>query len=96
MACELRRMVCESAMEPHEQMQLAIMLEIERYLAVNGSAADSAEGVRAWWLSPQMRAVPLEHVIAALDRLETHGVVAKRSVGLGFIYARARHTGTRH
>jgi hypothetical protein len=86
----------ESAMESHEEILQAIVLAIERHLAVNEGAADSAEGIRAWWLSPRLRAVPLEHVIAALDRLEKRGVVAKRSVGVGFIYASAWHTGTRH
>lgn len=83
-------------MESQEDMLQAIGLAIERHLAVNGGAADSAEGIRAWWLSPRLRAVPLEHVIAALDRLEKRGLVAKRSVGVGFIYASARHTETRH
>ena len=74
----------------------AVALEIEQHLAENRDAADSAEGIRAWWLSPGLRAVPLEHVIAALEKLERDGVVEKRSLGVGFIYAAARHDVTRH
>jgi hypothetical protein len=96
MARDLRRTAGESAMGSHEEMLQAVALEIERHLAVNDGAADSAEGIRAWWLSPQLRALPLEHVIAALERLEKRGVVAKRSVGVGFIYASAQYAGTRH
>ena len=83
-------------MGSHEEMLQAIALEIERHLTVNQGAADSAEGIRAWWLSAQWRAVPLEHVIAALERLEKDGVVNKRAVGVGFIYAAGRPAGTRH
>jgi hypothetical protein len=84
-------------MESHEEMLLqAIALEIAEYLAVNKDAADSSEGIRAWWLSPRLRAIPLEHVIAALDRLERDGVVEKRAVGVGFIYAAARPHVTKH
>lgn len=61
------------------------------------SDIERIQGIRAWWLSPRLRVVPtLEHVIAALDRMEKRGVVAKRSVGVGFIYTSARHTETRH
>ncbi len=88
--------VGEGEMEPHEEMLLAIGLEIERHLIANDDAADSAEGIRAWWLSPPLRALPLEHVIAALERLEKRGVVARGAVGVGFIYKSARRRGTRH
>ena len=82
-------------MDEHEEMLQAIALEIERHLALHRGAADSAEGIRAWWLPPELRAAPLEHVIAALERLERDGVVQKRSVGVGFIYA-AAPPATRH
>lgn len=83
-------------MEPLEEMHQAIALEIERHLAVNRGAADSAEGIRAFWLPPKLRSVPLEHVIAALERLERDGVVEKRTVGVGFIYGAARPPATKH
>lgn len=82
-------------MESLEEMHQAIALEIERHLAVNREAADSAEGIRAFWLPPRLRSAPLEHVIAALERLERDGVVEKRTVGVGFIYGAARPP-TRH
>jgi len=77
-------------------MLQAIALEIERHLVVNRDAADSAEGIRAWWLPPRLRAVPLEHVIAALELLMQQGVVGKRALGVGFIYHAARRAATRH
>ncbi|MEO8007718.1 MAG: hypothetical protein ABI728_04250 [Betaproteobacteria bacterium] len=76
-------------------MLQAIAREIERYLGANDGAADSAEGVRGFWLSPALRAAPLEHVIAALDRLEKRGLIEKRHVGVGFVYAK-RAPGTLH
>jgi hypothetical protein len=82
-------------MELHEEIVEAVALEIERHLAENRDAADSAEGIRAWWLSPGLRSVSLEHVIAALEKLEENGVVEKRSLGVGFIYA-AKRDATRH
>ena len=83
-------------MGSHEEMVEAVALEIGQHLAENRDAADSAEGIRAWWLSPGLRAVPLEHVIAALEKLERDGVVEKRPVGVGFLYAAARPGATRH
>lgn len=83
-------------MQSHEELLQAIALEIEEHLELNEDAADSAEGIRAWWLTPALRGVPLEHVIAALERLERMGVIEKRTLGVGFIYGSARNTGTRH
>jgi len=74
----------------------AITLEIERHLAENRGAADSAEGIRAWWLPARMRGVPLEHVIEALERLKDAGVVKKTQVGVGYVYGAAPGTPTRH
>jgi hypothetical protein len=82
--------------DAHEEMLQAIEVEIKRHVAANQGAADSAEGIRAWWLPPQLRAAPLEHVIAALERLARDGVVEKRAVGVGFVYAAARPGPTRH
>lgn len=83
-------------LDPHEEMLNAIALEIERHLAENRGAADSAEGIRAWWLPPSLRAVPLESVIAALERLERAGVVKKSTVGVGYVYAAGRSKPTQH
>jgi len=88
--------LCVGAMEPHEEMLQAIALEIERHLVVNRDAADSAEGIRAWWLPPRLRAMPLEQVIAALELLMQAGAVEKRAVGVGFIYRAARRAATTH
>ena len=90
------RITPSEEMGSHQEMQETIALEIERHLEVNRGAADSAEGIRAWWLSPRLRSAPLEHVIAALEHLAAHGVVEKRSVGMGVIYAAAASPATRH
>lgn len=69
-------------------MLRAVVIDIERYLAVNEDAVDSAEGVRGFWLAPQLRTVPLEDVITALGELEQRGVVVRRRVGTGFVYSK--------
>ena len=86
----------ETHLDPHEEMLNAIALEIERHLAEKPDAADSAEGIRAWWLPAQMRAVPLEQVIEALERLQKAGVVERTKAGLGYLYGAAPSTPTRH
>lgn len=83
-------------MESHDQLLRTLVIEIERHLAENEGAADSAEGVRAWWLPPLLRGAPLEQVIAALDQLEKRNVIEKRSVGAGFLYVSVRHIRTSH
>jgi hypothetical protein len=82
-------------MESHGEISEAIALDIAEHLRMKPGAADSAEGIRAFWLSPRLRTAPLEHVIAALERLERRGVIEKRAVGVGFIYGIARPA-TRH
>ena len=83
-------------MDPNEEIVQDIEREIERHLGENCDAADSAEGIRAWWLSPRLRTVPLEHVIAALQRLEQRAMVQRRSVGTGFFYGASRTPTTKH
>jgi hypothetical protein len=53
----------------------AVAGAIEQYLSQNPRAADTAEGIRSWWLPPELRAEPLETVVDALDVLRTRGMV---------------------
>jgi hypothetical protein len=88
-ACES---CAEGAMQSNEEMTDAVALEIEHHLAHYPNASDTAEGIRAFWLRSELRAVPLELVINALDKLEADGVVQKVSLGLGFVYRAASGT----
>jgi hypothetical protein len=96
LAWAVRSIAREKQLDPHEEMLNDIALEIERHLAEKPGAADSAEGIRAWWLPARLRAAPLEHVIEALDRLQKAGVVEKTKAGLGYVYGAAPSTPTRH
>jgi hypothetical protein len=69
----------------------AVAAEIERYLACHPDAADRPEGIRGWWLSPPLRAEPLDVVVAALEALRARGVVRRTQLdGVGPLYAAAR------
>jgi hypothetical protein len=52
--------------------------EIARYLVQHPAAADSAEGVRRWWLLRQRFDEASEQVQLALDHLEATGQVRKQ------------------
>jgi hypothetical protein len=55
----------------------AVACAIERYVGVNPAAADTASGIRSWWLPEELRTEPLSTVVAALDLLEARHVVAR-------------------
>ena len=52
-------------------------------------AADTAEGIRRWWLAPRHGEVPLAVVEEALAQLEGEGVVIRRETGSHVIFGRA-------
>jgi len=67
--------------------------EVATYLSMHPNAADTAEGIRRWWLA-RMRAaeataeVQISDVQSALDLLVERGVVVQRRLPGGrFIYA---------
>ena len=60
-----------------------IAMEIGRYLHAYPDAADSAEGVRHWWLTEESANVALGVVYAALDKLVLQGVVKVRVLADG-------------
>ena len=51
---------------------------IERYLAKHPNAADSAEGIRRWWLMRLRYEESAQQVQQALEQLLRQGVVTKR------------------
>lgn len=77
-------------MTSRDEIVRTIAFEIERYLAAHPNGADSAEGIRGWWLPPSLRAEPLAIVISALEYLVRRGVLAKTELdGVGVIYSSA-------
>ena len=68
----------------------AIAEGIERYLREHPDAADSAEGISAWWLSAPLGADALPAVLAALAQLEARGVVMRTELkGVATIFSSA-------
>jgi len=63
----------------------AIAEDIARYLKRHPQAADSAEGIRRWWLGSG-RVESLEATECALDYLEKRGLVLKKRLGDQIIY----------
>jgi len=53
---------------------------IARYLQQHPDAADNVVGIQHWWLEPELAAVHMDYVQAALDRLQSAGVVVETSV----------------
>ena len=77
-------------MPSREESVQAIAEEIERYLAKHPEAADSAEGISAWWLSSPLRADALPVVLAALAQLEARGIVVRTErAGVATIFSSA-------
>lgn len=76
----------------------AIAEGIERYLEQHPDAADSAEGICAWWLTPPLGADALPAVLASLAELEARGVVVRTEMtGMATIYSSAmRGRGSLH
>jgi hypothetical protein len=69
---------------------MAIARLLERYLAHSPRAADTAEGIRSWWVGGQRKAASLEDVQAALDHLVEAKRVSRVVLADGtIIYARA-------
>lgn len=63
---------------------------IASHLAAHPLHADTAEGVRQWWLRPRHGEVPLEVVQQALDELEARKVVSRDEIAGQVVYRRAR------
>lgn len=70
-------------MSSDDELVSRIAENIERYLAQRPEAADTAEGICTWWLPSPLGADALPAVLAALQRLEVRGVVARMERGGG-------------
>jgi hypothetical protein len=74
---------------PQEEPVQVIAHTIRRYLEVNPDAADSAEGIRRWWLPPALAEESPGTVEEALDRLVAAGVITRRPLPDGrVLYAK--------
>jgi hypothetical protein len=74
---------------PEEEPVQVIAHTIQRYLEVNPDAADSAEGIRRWWLPPALAEESPGTVEEALDRLVAAGVISRRPLPDGrVLYAK--------
>lgn len=74
-----------------------VAAEIARYLVQQPLAADSAEGIRRWWLAPRIGERQPGLVQAALLRLEARGIVERRALSDGtVIWAAAPPGAARH
>ena len=81
------------SMELSEEAR-SIAEQIERYLRLHPQAADSADGIHRWWLAPPFSEESPETVQAALDLLESRGVVNKTVLDGGrVIYVASRGRG---
>ena len=73
---------------------LSIAGAIRSYFARHPDAADSADGIRRWWLLPFLQEEPLPLVERALERLVADGVTQRMVLEDGrVIYANARRSG---
>ena len=63
----------------------ALADRIRRYVREHPNAADTLEGVAAWWLSGSADAASLRRVQEAIDRLVSEGEVSRRTLGDGTV-----------
>jgi hypothetical protein len=62
---------------------------IHRYLTAHPDAADSAEGIATWWLPSIGIVSSVQEVEAALEQMQTLGLVNKRRLADGRVIYRA-------
>lgn len=63
-----------------EQDETAVAQQIRDYLVNHPNAADSLEGIVAWWLGTPQRSTRLEIVRDALEQLQLKGLVVRRAL----------------
>lgn len=69
--------------------------ELEHYISLHATAADTPEGIARWWLD-RAEQPAVSRVEAALELLVERGVLARRLLPDGkYIYAGAPRSGTR-
>lgn len=80
---------------PDEEIE-RIARDLEHYVSLHPTAADTAEGIARWWL-PHSGEPALTTVEAALEQLVQRGIVVRRSLPGGtFIFAGAAPTKRGH
>jgi len=67
-------------MNPARPTSTEVARWIAGHLAAHPRAADTAEGIRRWWLAPRHGEVALDLVVQALTELEREGVVSSRNM----------------
>jgi hypothetical protein len=66
---------------------------IERYATEHPQAADTAEGIRAWWVAPRLRDASPAQVQGALEYLVKSGRMARIAIAGGSpVYAGPTHS----
>ena len=77
-------------MATYGERTLMIAGIIERYVDDHPRAADTAEGIRGWWLAPQRQGDSIQDVETALDYLVERKILSRVLLADGsVIYARA-------
>ena len=85
----VRGMAYDPRVNPPRATCAEVAQWIAEHLAAHPRAADTAEGIRRWWLAPQRGEVDPEVVQQAVMELERQGVVTSRSIGTQVIYGAA-------
>jgi hypothetical protein len=76
---------------PHDEDSGGLAERILRYLDEHPDAADTAEGVRVWWLLEQVFKESIGDVQHALDQLVSQGAVTRIDrPNMPAVYRRAR------
>jgi hypothetical protein len=79
---------------PRDEDGESLAGQILRYLDEHPDAADTADGVRAWWLLEQVFKESVGDVQDALDLLVSRGIVTRFDrPNMPWVYRRARRNG---
>ena len=76
-----------------ERMSLSLQASLRRYLEKYPEAADSPKGIRQWWLTDELRMIPIEKLHEALMVLVVSGEMQLSTLPDGTeLYARSLST----
>ena len=59
---------------------------IARYIAAHPYAADTVDGIRDWWVAPDLPDAVRAEVQAAIDQLVARGTLAKSALPKGTLF----------
>jgi len=100
-ACRLPLLQCLAAIASAAQMSSQegvvelIADAIARYLQQHPDAADNVVGIQRWWLEPELAAVHMDYVQAALDQLQSAEVVVETNVKGGLVVYSSKRSKSR-